>query len=309
MELEMRMLDRRYAGLRVLSPERLGGLVASLAEIGQQSPVLVVAAAAADGGSGGAERIAQGQAAVLIDGYRRVAVLERLGKDTVQALALDMDEAAALVLRHTLGQDERRSAFEDGWLLRELHDCHGLSQRELGVRLSRSASWVNRRLGLVRDLPESVQDLVRRGEVAPQAATKCLLPLARANTGAAEELAASLAGRRWSVREVEAVYDGWRAGTPEQRAHIVTSPGLYCLALAETQRSEPLPVADVGAGELAAQVDRLGGFCLRLRRAFRERLLANRPLLDTDVLSALWNEAEQRFGELRTTVREGLRRA
>ena len=294
MEFELRLLDRRHAGLRVLAPERLGGLVASLAEIGQQSPVLVVT---------------QNETPVLIDGYRRVLALERLGRDTVQGLVLEMEEAAALLLRHSLAQDERRSAFEDGWLLRELHDSHGLSQRELGVRLSRSPSWVNRRLGLVRDLPESIQDLVRRGEVAPQAAMKYLLPLSRANPAAAEALAAGLCGRHWSVREVEAVYAGWRAGTVEQRGRIVATPGLYCEALAETRRALPLPVADPGAGELAAKVDRLGGYCVGLRSAFRERLRVPPPLADTDILSALWNETEQRFGELRATVQEGLRRA
>ena len=152
-------------------------------------------------------------------------------------------EAAALLLRHSLAQDERRSAFEDGWLLRELHDSHGLSQRELGVRLSRSPSWVNRRLGLVRDLPESIQDLVRRGEVAPQAAMKYLLPLCRGKPAAAEAVGEGLCGRHWSVRGVEAVYAGWRAGTVEQRGRIVATPGLYCEAGRDA--ALPLPVADL----------------------------------------------------------------
>jgi hypothetical protein len=179
----------------------------------------------------------------------------------------------------------------------------------LAARLARSASWVSRRLGLVRDLPDALQDLVRRGEVPAQAAMKYLLPLSRANAQAADVLSRSLRGRRWSVREVAAVYAGWRAATPQGRARVVAEPGLYCAALAETRRAEPLPVGDAGAGELAAGIDKLGGHCVRLKTAIRERLLAAAPLADTSVLAALWNETEQRFGELRTVVAEVVRRA
>ena len=47
-EVELARLDRKYALLRVLAPERLGPLVGSLAASGQQVPVLVVAAGSSD---------------------------------------------------------------------------------------------------------------------------------------------------------------------------------------------------------------------------------------------------------------------
>src|SRR5690606_12165975 len=131
--------------------------------VGQQSPALIV--------------LNGSDVPVLIDGYRRAAALERLGRDTLQALALHLTEADALLLRHRMAADDRRSALEEGWLLRELSDAHGLSQRELSVRLARSPSWVSRRLSLVNDVPEAVQDLVRLGQLPPQAAMKYLVPL------------------------------------------------------------------------------------------------------------------------------------
>jgi ParB/RepB/Spo0J family partition protein len=289
MELELRQLDRKYASLRVLAADRLGALVASLAEAGQQTPVLVVVG---------------GQGPVLIDGYRRVAGLQRLGRDTVQALQLELGEAQALVLRHRMAADERRSALEDGWLLRELQDGHGVTQRELGLRLQRSASWVCRRLGLVSDLPESAQDLVRRGEVPAQASMKYLLPLSRANKGACERLAASLAGQRWSVREVEAVYTGWRKSPPEQRKEIEARPRLYCQALAEVHK--PLPVDDPQAHDLAVALTRLGSAASRLRGLVRERLREKATLEPADMLAGLWNDAETRIAELRKTIHQGL---
>ena len=65
-EIEIHLLDLRYEGLRVRSPERDRRLVASIAEIGQAVPIVVV------DGEGGAT------GPVVIDGYRRVRALSRL---------------------------------------------------------------------------------------------------------------------------------------------------------------------------------------------------------------------------------------
>ena len=219
MELELRQLDCKYAALRIAAP--LGPLLASLAAIGQQVPVLV---------AGGA---ANGDGAVLVDGFRRKTALVQLKRDTVRATRLDIDESEALVLRHKLGAANRPSALEDGWLLVELLEHHDLTQRELGLRLQRSASWVNGRLGLVRELPKTIQDLVRHGEVPAHCAARDLLAFARANKGACQRLGANLAGQRYSSREIEALCAHWKQATPAQRDHIEATPALFCKVLAE----------------------------------------------------------------------------
>jgi len=75
MQLEFHQLDRRWEQLRVRHPSRSGGFWASLADSGQQTPIVVVAA------EGQADRY------VVIDGYKRIAALEQLGRDTVEAVA------------------------------------------------------------------------------------------------------------------------------------------------------------------------------------------------------------------------------
>lgn len=290
-ELEMRLLDRKYAGLRVLACDRLGPLVASLAEAGQQSPVLTVAGV-------------DGKVPVLIDGYRRVAALQQLGRDTCQVLELDLCERDALLMRHLMAATDRRSALEDGWLIRELIDAHGLSQRQLGQKLSRSASWVCRRLGLVTDLPDVVQDLVRKGDVPPQAAMKFFLPLARANTGACTRLASTMAGEHWSAREVEAVYQGWRKAKGEQRAAIEATPRLYCQA--RQAAVEPLPVDDPQARDLVKGLTSLANAMWRVRGLARERTRALGKLEPADVLAGLWNDTEDRMTALRKVIFDGL---
>ena len=61
MQLEFHQLDRRWEHLRVHHPARQRRLLASLADSGQQTPIVVVAA------EGQQDRY------VVIDGYKRIA--------------------------------------------------------------------------------------------------------------------------------------------------------------------------------------------------------------------------------------------
>jgi hypothetical protein len=120
MQIEIRELELRYAGLRIVDPRRQARLESSLAREGQQSAVLVVKAE--DG------------ALVLVDGYRRVAALQSLSRDVVEVALLPLEEAAALVEVWRLETARRRTALEDAWLLAELLERHGRSPvQELGV--------------------------------------------------------------------------------------------------------------------------------------------------------------------------------
>ena len=290
MELELQRLDRKYAGLRVLALDKLGPLMASLSEVGQQNPVLVVTTSANTG--------------VLIDGYRRVAALHKLGRDTVFALAVALSEADALVLRHQLAAAQQRTALEDGWLLRELLDSHDVSQRHLAVRMSKSPSWISRRLGLVNDLPESAQELVRSGDVPAQAAMKYLLSLSRDNKSACERLVASLKGQRWSEKELRAIYVCWRKASKEQRNEIETKPRLCCDSQAEAKK--PLPVDDPQARDLVVGLTRLASAAWRVRGLAQEQTRSLGKLEPADLLAGLWNDAEERITALRKVILEGL---
>jgi hypothetical protein len=56
----------------------------------------------------------------VIDGHKRVAVLEQLGRDTVEATIWAMNEADAVLLSRSLGFGPQESALEQGWLLAEM---------------------------------------------------------------------------------------------------------------------------------------------------------------------------------------------
>src|SRR3989442_13553744 len=137
MKLEFHQLDRRYEHLRVRNPERQRRLLASLAASGQQSPIVVFA-------------IPEEPDRYLVnDGYKRVAALEQLARDTVEAVVWEMSEADALVLDRSMRFSEQETALEQGWLLSELEQRFGYSLQELARRFDRSTSWVSRRVGVV----------------------------------------------------------------------------------------------------------------------------------------------------------------
>lgn len=103
---------------------------------------------------------------VLIDGYRQVAALERLGQDTVLAVEASMSEYEALLWHHQQTRERSRTALEEAWLLRALCEQHGQSQAELSRRLGRPESWVSRRLALLTCCPRKCSRWCSRARCA-----------------------------------------------------------------------------------------------------------------------------------------------
>jgi ParB/RepB/Spo0J family partition protein len=254
MNLEFHQLELRYESLRVCRPQRERHLLASLAERGQQVPIVVVAAE-------------EPNRFLVIDGYKRIRALKRLGQDTVSATVWDMGEVEALVLDRSLRHAEAETALEQGWLLAELHQSFGLSLEELARRFDRSVSWVSRRLALVEQLPESVQHRVRRGEIGAHAAMKYLVPMARAKREDCERLAAAIAPHRFTTQEVAELYGAWRDGPAHLRYSLIEDPKLFLRARRELNEEPVAARADKG---LIRDLDLIGAIARRAERRWRE---------------------------------------
>jgi ParB-like chromosome segregation protein Spo0J len=102
MDLEPHQIDLRYEALRLRDPHRERLLAASMAAIGQQAPVVVVQGASQP---------------ILVDGFKRVRALKHLRRDTVQAIAWDLEEREALLLGRLMRTASRESLLEQAWLL------------------------------------------------------------------------------------------------------------------------------------------------------------------------------------------------
>jgi ParB family transcriptional regulator, chromosome partitioning protein len=123
MDLELHQLERRYESLRTRSVTKERRVLASIAEIGQQLPIIVVR---------------EETRFIVVDGYKRLRALERLHHDTVRATEWGLSEAEALLLERLLRAAEADTAVEQGWFLRELTDRFRLSLDELARRFGRT---------------------------------------------------------------------------------------------------------------------------------------------------------------------------
>ncbi len=250
MQLEFHQLDRSWEHLRVRPAGRQRRLLASLAEAGQQTPIVVVASA------GSPDRY------VVIDGYKRMAALEQLGRDTVAAVVWSMSEAEAVLLDRTLRWSEPETALEQGWLLQEMEQRFHYGLDELARRFDRSVSWVSRRLALVELLPESIQQQVREGKVSAHAAMKFLVPVARQSVAASQRMAAIFVQYRCDTRQAGELYAAWRKASPVVRKRILDQPELFF----KTQRqAEPKPSLGTGE-ELLRDLDMVAGIVNRAQR-------------------------------------------
>jgi len=227
MQLEFHQLDRRWEHLRVRHPARQRRLLASLADAGQQTPIVVVAA------EGQADRY------VVIDGYKRIAALEQLGRDTVEAVVWPMSEAAAVLLDRSLRLSEHETALEVGWLLAELEQRFGYGLDELARRFDRSVSWVSRRLALAEVLPEAIQQQVREGKILAQVAMKFLVPVARQSLEDCQRMAAIFAEHHCDTRQAGQLYGAWRKGSPAIRKRILDDPELFFKTQRQAQEKAP----------------------------------------------------------------------
>jgi ParB family chromosome partitioning protein len=224
MQLEFHQLDRRWEHLRVRQPRIQRRLLASLAESGQQTPIVVVLSAD------------HRDRYLVIDGHKRIAALQQLGRDTVEATVWAMSDAEALLLDRTLRSSPQESALEQGWLLSEMEQRFSYSLEELARRFDRSVSWVSRRLALVELLPETIQQQVREGAIAAQVAMKYLVPIARVSAEDCARMAAALVLHRCDTRQAGQLYAAWRDGSRVVRERILAEPELFL----KTQRQPPV---------------------------------------------------------------------
>ena len=258
MQLEFHQLERRWEHLRVRQPQRQRRLMASLAESGQQTPIVVVL------NTGERERY------LVIDGYKRIAALEQLGRDTIEATLWAMSVAEALLLEWTLRCTPQESALEQGWLLVEMEQSFGYGLEELARRFDRSVSWASRRLALVELMPESIQQQVREGKLGAQLAMKYLVPVARVSLEDCVRMASAFVQQHCNTREAGQLYAAWREGSRVVRERILAEPELFL----KTQRQVP------GSRPAAAGVERDLAMAVAILRRTGRRLAAALPEMD-----------------------------
>jgi ParB family transcriptional regulator, chromosome partitioning protein len=277
LEVDLHLLELRFASARLIEPQAVEKLARSIERDGQIVPCIVAAPAPDTSGAEGTERL------VLIDGYRRVAALRRLGRDRafVERWSCDLVEAVLGVLART--QSRSFAAIEEALLLRELTQGLGVSQREAARRCGRDGSWVNRRLTLLSSLTEAAIAAIREGRLSSWAAAHVIAPLSRANSGHADRLLRAQGQARLSTRELGQWFEHYQKSRRGVRERMVDHPRLFLQALkekAEERSSERL--RDGPEGECEADLWRINELICRVRK----RLSMLTPL-SQELLTAL----------------------
>jgi len=217
-DIELTHIELRYSHTRIYHPGMISSLADSIERCGQISPVLT---------------LKQGDSAfVLLDGYLRIAALKRCGKDTVLAQVWrHFKEPEALIMVIAKNQGRRWELVEQACLIRELQDRHKLSQEKIASMLGRDKSWVSRRISLVSALPEQILKWVLSGHISTWAATRVLVPLARANKEHASALAENLIKEHISTRDLATFFQHYQQANRSKRELMVKHPVMFIKAL------------------------------------------------------------------------------
>ena len=167
LEIPLSEIGESYGRLRLIHPQADARMVDSLRRFGQVFPVVVT------------ERYE------LIDGFKRVRALRRLGVERVKARVLKLGvpalKAAMMDLNWSRGSI---SDLEEGLVVQSLCREDGLSQVEVAVLLGRHKSWVCRRLSLIERLGDEALEHIRLGLI-PTSIGRELARLPRGNQQAA----------------------------------------------------------------------------------------------------------------------------
>jgi ParB-like chromosome segregation protein Spo0J len=262
-QVDLHRLELRFEATRIVDTAAVQRLADSMQEHGQ----LVACIAALDQDSG---------ALVLIDGYRRLSALKRLGADTalVQCWHCPVGPALAQMLAHSFSRTF--DPMEEALMLRELIDSMGLSQREAARQCARDVSWVQRRLVLLGALPQDLVQAVRNAQISSWAAARILAPLARANSAHASQLLANMDSDPLSTRELQTWFNHYQGAQNTQRQRMVDHPRLFIDSLNERQSQSA--AKDLRGGPEREVAAELGYLQALLQRAHRRLVPLNAPL-------------------------------
>jgi ParB family transcriptional regulator, chromosome partitioning protein len=276
LDLDLHRLDLRFAGARLAEPRAVERIARSIERGGQIVPCVAVA-------DPPVAVLASGERLILIDGYRRIAALRRLGRDTARVECWSCDLAAGVLGVMARTQSRPFAAIEEALLVRELVQGLGLSQHEVARRCGRDVSWVSRRLQLLSGLPDAALAAVCEGRLSSWAASRVVAPLARANSEHADQLVKALSGTPLSTRELRQWFEHYQKAGRVSRERLVNHPHLFLAALEESieQRlSERLRDGPEGSCEI--ELRRINV----LIRSVRKRLPSLCPLSE-DLMAAV----------------------
>ena len=212
-QIEVNKIDLRFASLRLACPQQVQRLRRSVQREGVRIPLVV---------SIGIEK----EHPVLIDGFKRLQIINEIANTSFWAIALKLDVAAsqAAILQCNLPH-KGVTDLEQAWVVRSLCRKHKLKQSEVGQLLGHDKSWVCRRLKLAECLETEVQNDIRLGLLSCTAARE-LSRLPRGNQMVAAD---KIRAHKLTSRQVSGLVARLLAvSNPDEKQAILADPLQFC---------------------------------------------------------------------------------
>jgi len=283
--IELIHLKKPYAQTRVAKPRQLIKLSESFARNGQLVPIMVV--------PGDAPHM------ILIDGYLRAAAAAHCGMDTLLAEVWCCGEKEALLQIMAKSEAAPKDIFEQASLLQELINTHGVSRQELSIQLGKHPSWISRRLSLLEGLPKTAIKAVCQGKISSWAASRVIVPLARANSAHAEALTRAICRHPVSTRQLSAFFQHYQRSNRGTRLRMIEDPPLFFQSLTVKEAEEEAQrLRDGPEGRWRKDAQAAMHILRRLCKTASEVFHESQDQLKKRVLLTAYNDTQSAFYEL-----------
>ena len=215
-EADLSTFDLRYENYRMRNPAQEARLLASITERGIEEPL--------EGVDVEARR-------VLLNGFKRYRCARKLALSIVPYASLGDDAASGIIAVLRTSNHRSLGILEQARFIEDLRTLHRLSVADIAETLSRSKAWVNMRLGLFKEMGETIREKIFSGGF-PVYSYMYLRRFMRMNSTGHEEVDAfvgAVAGKKLSVREIEQLAHGYFRGPEWFRKEV--KAGNFALAL------------------------------------------------------------------------------
>ena len=221
--VDFHLLDLRYGHTRIKNAKTLATLQNSINIYGQLVPAFAVP---------------EKDRYILIDGFQRLTALKASGHDCIKIQIINENEPDSLFTLLARNNDRKLEAVEQAALIQELYNRFSYSFQEIANHLGRDKSWVKRRLDLVDSLPEEVLQAVMTGKLSSWAASRVLVPLARANEQDCLNLTKKIIENPLSSRDLVCLYNHYKKSNRTVRDRIIAEPSLFVKSVKEQEQQK-----------------------------------------------------------------------
>lgn len=231
-EADLSTFDLRYESYRMRNPAQEARLLASITERGIEEPL---------------EGVDVEGRRVLLNGFKRYRCARKLALSAVHYASLGDDAASGIIAVLRTSNHRSLSILEQARFIEDLRTLHRLSVADIAETLSRSKAWVSMRLGLLKEMGETIREKVFSGAFPVYSYMYTARQFMRMNGIGREEVetfVGAVGGKKLSVREIEQLAHGYFRGPEWFRKEV--QEGNFALVL---ERMKRVPAAPDGSND------------------------------------------------------------